>query len=308
MTTSRLPDRAARIAEGTGWRRRAGRFRCARIRSPNLLDMASASRARPAVLAVTVTTVLALLAALAAGALRPWAAPVAEVEQAAAEQAVLTPPPIRLPEHPDVLVFGDSWTYGSAATPIERGYAYVLAELLGGTTTVDGGRGSGYLRAGLDGPDFGTRITALDPAADYDLIIVQGSINDRREPAAGYRAAVTAAWDALIEVHPGTPVVVLGPAPQVLPLEATTARIDRDLAELAAERQWWYISPIRDAWITEQNFLSVIDTSDYGRNHPSVSGHAHLAQRLAAALAEITDPVTSLEASLEQIPQPATLR
>lgn len=270
--------------------------------------MAPAPRPRPAVVALTATTALAVLAGAAALALRPWSAPVAAVEQASAEEAVITPPPIRLPDDPDVLVFGDSWTYGSAATPVERGYAYVLAELLGGTTTVDGGRGSGYLKPGIDRPDFGTRIAALDPAAEYDLIVIQGSINDRKQPAAGYTDAVNAAWDTLEAIHPDTPVVVLGPAPQVLPVETATARIDRDLAALAADRQWWYISPLQEGWITEENYLSVIDTSEFGRNHPSVAGHAYLAARLAAALTEITDPVTSLEASEEEAPAPATFR
>ncbi|WP_375339617.1 SGNH/GDSL hydrolase family protein [Microbacterium rhizophilus] len=268
--------------------------------------MASVTRPSRTAVALLITVFVAVLAAVAAGALRPWATPVAPVDQAAAAEPVLTPPAIRLPADPDVLVFGDSWTYGSAATPIRRGYAYVLAELIGGRTVVDGGRGSGYLRPGVDRPDFGTRIAALDPTAHYDLIILQGSINDRREPEAGYRAAVTAAWDALAAIYPDTPVVVLGPAPQVLPIETATARIDRDLASLAADRQWWYISPIQEDWITSQNYAAVIDTSDFGRDHPSVGGHAYLADRLAQALSKITDPVTSLEASQDGAAEPAS--
>ncbi|MER7798000.1 SGNH/GDSL hydrolase family protein [Microbacterium sp. NPDC096154] len=268
--------------------------------------MASVTRPSRNAVALIVTVLVAVLAAVTAGVLRPWSPQVAEVEQAAAQEPVLTPPAIRLPAHPDVLVFGDSWTYGSAATPIRRGYAYVLASLLDGQTVVDGGRGSGYLKPGIDRPDYGTRIAALDPTAEYDLIVVQGSINDRRQPAAGYRDAVNAAWDALVELYPGTPIVVLGPAPQVLPVEAATARIDRDLAALAAERQWWYISPIAEEWITPRNYATVIDTSDYGRDHPSVAGHAYLAERLAGALAEITDPVTTLEAAEEAPAEPVS--
>ena len=48
-----------------------------------------------------------------------------------------------------MLVFGDSWTYGSAASLPTLGYAYVLGERLGWETTVDGVRGSGYLKPGL---------------------------------------------------------------------------------------------------------------------------------------------------------------
>lgn len=275
--------------------------------------MPSVTRPRRAAVTLLVIALVAVLAGTAvAMALRPSPAPVAAAPpQAAAEAekpapAVITPTAIRLPAHPDVLVFGDSWTYGSAANPIKKGYAYVLAGLLGGRTKVEGVRGSGYVRP--DRPDYATRISKLDPDAHYDLIILQGSINDRRMPAEGYREAVTAAWDALERIYPDTPVVVLGPAPQVLPVERATARIDRDLAALAADRQWWYISPVREKWITPENYHRVIDTSEIGRDHPTVAGHAYLAQRLAEALAEITDPSTSVEASEDDAAQPAAVR
>lgn len=208
---------------------------------------------------------------------------------------MVLPAPLSLPDDPRILVFGDSWTYGQAATPIERGYAYVLPEVLGGSTVVDGVPGSGYIR--VDRPRFGDRIEALDPSAEYDLIILQGSINDRRTDLGGYTAAVNAAWDRLARTYPDVPVVILGPAPQVLPVEVATAQIDRRLASLAAARQWWYISPLQEHWITDENYLDVIDTSGVGRDHPSVAGHAYLAKRLAEAIHAITDPVTRLAAS-----------
>lgn len=197
------------------------------------------------------------------------------------------PEPLDLPPDATVLVIGDSWTYGSAASVPTLGYAYVLAELTGWTTLVDGVRGSGYLKPGVDGPDYGTRIAALDAALDPDLVIVQGSINDRRLPAEGYREAVDAAWDRLHERFPRSRIVVLGPAPQVLPVQKATARIDRDLAALAARRGWWHLSPVRDGWITPGNYADVIDTGA-GRNHPSTAGHRYLAERLAAALEAIS--------------------
>ncbi len=235
-----------------------------------------------------------LLAILAVAALvsvlwRPWSTPAATVAAGAddAAGAAIAPEPIDLPDEPTVLVFGDSWTYGSAATRPSLGYAYVVAELTGWTTVVDGVPGSGYLKPGVDGPAFGPRIAALDPALAPDLIIVQGSINDRRLHPVGYRDAVTAAWDALTRTYPDATIVILGPAPQVLPVEAATAAIDRDLAELAAQRGWWYLSPIAEAWITSENYLDVIDTG-VGRNHPSTDGHRYLAERLAAAIALIS--------------------
>ncbi|MFS0893393.1 SGNH/GDSL hydrolase family protein [Microbacterium sp. 179-I 3D3 NHS] len=245
--------------------------------------------------------VMALLLAVAAGILgvwRPWtplpsAAPVgAAADGSSGAATVVAPAPLALPENPRVLVFGDSWTYGSAASDPTLGYAYVLAGLIHGETVVDGVRGSGYLKPGLDGPTFGERIAALDPSLAPDLVIIQGSINDRAQGVAGYREAVTAAWDALGAIYPEAAIVVLGPAPHELPVGAATARIDADLSELAAARGWWYISPVAQNWITDLNYLDVIDV-EVGRQHPSTAGHQYLAEKVAAALDELrVAPVT----------------
>lgn len=232
---------------------------------------------------------LAVAAVCAVAVLRPWGAPepvapVAVAEGDAGVAASAPPAPLVLDEDARILVFGDSWVYGSAATVPTLGFAYRLADELGVETVVDGVRGSGYLKPGLDGPAYGERIAALDPSLDPDLIIVEGSINDRRLYPAGYRDAVTAAWDALEARYPDAAIVVLGPSPQVLPVETATSGIDSDLSELAAARGWWYISPISEEWITASNYLDVIDTGPIGRDHPSTDGHAYLAARVADAI------------------------
>lgn len=243
-----------------------------------------------AIVAVAVCLVLAL---------RPGAA-APPVSEPAAAAPPASPGALVLPEHPRVLVFGDSWVYGSAAIEPTLGFAYVAGADLGWDVVVDGVRGSGYLKPGIDGPAYGERIAALDPALDPDLVIVEGSINDRRLYPDGYRDAVTAAWDALAALYPDAHFVVLGPAPQVLPVQKATARIDADLAQLAAERGWWHVSPIDDAWITADNYAQVIDATEVGRDHPSTAGHAYLAERLAGALRELAlDQPAAADAPLE---------
>jgi len=232
---------------------------------------------------------LAVAAVCALGVWRPWVVPSAPV--AVADDGVAAPAlvALSLPEEPRVLVFGDSWVYGSAAIVPTLGFAYRLGDDLGWDTVVDGVRGSGYLKPGLDGGSYPERVADLDPALDPDLIIVEGSINDRRLPAVGYRDAVTGVWDALAALYPEASIVILGPAPQVLPIEPATARIDADLAALAGERGWWYISPIAGGWITPGNYPELIDVSATGRDHPSTKGHAYLAERVAEALEGMTE-------------------
>ncbi len=246
--------------------------------------MPSSAHVRPhrrVELIVVLTIAVAAVCALAAW--HPWTGTAAPVSAGSADDAgaaAAAPVPLVLPEHARVLVIGDSWTYGQAADVPTDGYAYVLGRTMGWDVTVAGVRGSGYLRPGLDGGSFGDRIAALDPALDPDLVIVQGSINDRELYPVGYRTAVDRAWDALASIFPDAHVLVVGPAPQVLPVETNTASIDGDLAELAAARGWTYISPIGEEWITTANYGAVID-SGAGRQHPSTAGHAYLAERLA---------------------------
>lgn len=250
-------------------------------------------------MALAVVGALAVVLAATLGITRPWMPPAETAPIAAAEDGV-SPAPLSLPEHPTVLVFGDSWTYGSAATDPTLGYAYLLADLIDGETVVKGVPGSGYQRPGSIGPVYGERVAALDAGIDPDLIVIQGSINDRREDAAGYRPAVNAVWDALTAKFPEVPIVVLGPAPHELPVGASTARIDGDLTALAAARNWWYISPVQENWITDDNYLSVIDVGP-GRKHPSNAGHEYLAQKVADALAQFGDaPVTAADGSTTQ--------
>jgi len=232
--------------------------------------------------------VLALGVAVVIGlaAWQPWQ-PTPTVDAAASGDGPLlgVADPLVIPTGARVLVFGDSWTYGSAATLPTDGYAYQLGRITGWDTTVLGVRGSGYLRPGRDGPDFGARMAALDPAADFDLIVVQGSINDRALVDDSYRAHVDAAWDALAAAHPEAQIVILGPAPHEFPVHKGTARIDGELARAAADRGWWYLSPLADDWVPRDRYEELIDVGA-GRKHPSDAGHRHLAERLAAALLE----------------------
>lgn len=246
--------------------------------------------------ALAIVGALAVVVGVTLGVWRPWA-PLTETAPVAASGDALSPAPLVLPENPRVLVFGDSWTYGAAASDPTLGYAYLLADLIEGETIVDGVSGSGYQRPGYAGPAFGERIAALDPELNPDLIVIQGSINDRRQDAASYPAAVNAAWDALRATYPDAPIVVLGPAPHELPVGASTARIDRDLARLAGARGWWYISPVKDEWITPDNYLDLIDVGA-GRMHPSDAGHRYLAERVADALERFAGaPVTDADAA-----------
>lgn len=242
---------------------------------------------RPPAWAIAALAMLvALIAVLAIW--RPWSPPAATIAAGSEELAVATPPePLDLPQDAAVLIFGDSWTWGEAAAPGE-GYAYVVGELTGWRTIVDGVRGSGYLRPGSNGATFGTRVAQLDRGLDPDLVIVQGSINDRARYPDGYREAVDAAWNQLAETYPDVPIVILGPAPHILPVEEATRLIDTDLADLAAQRGWWYISPLAENWITDADYLRIIDASEVGNNHPSAAGHRYLAERLAAAVATIS--------------------
>jgi len=190
---------------------------------------------------------------------------------------------------PMMLVFGDSWTHGLAATDSAHAYPQLTANLLGWDVTSLGENGSGYLRPGELGGFYGTRVAELDPSLDPDVVIVQGSINDRGESLSALPRAAKAVWGAFERVYPDADLIVLGPAPSALPADENVVRIDKALAQLAEEEGVDYISPISEEWLVETNIDTYIDAK--AAHHPSNAGHAYLAERLAADLEEL-DPLS----------------
>lgn len=236
--------------------------------------------------ATVVCCALAALASLTGCAATPQSDAAATDRWQAPSAATPTPTPT---PSPSMLVFGDSWTRGMAATDTAHAYPHLTGELLGWDVTALGEDGSGYLHPGELGGFYGTRVAELNPDLDPDVVIVQGSVNDRNELISALPRAARAVWRAVESTYPEADVIILGPAPSTLPLDERVEGIDAVLADLAAEAGLDYISPIAEEWLTEANIGEYIDAS--AAFHPSDAGHAYLAERLAADLAEL-DPLS----------------
>lgn len=146
---------------------------------------------------------------------------------------------------PFVSFIGDSWTDGTGATD-KVGYAYRTGRLLGWTHRVLGVGGSGYVRGGSGNVPFDERILPA-VSGNPDVVVVQGSINERSTPSPELGAAVSDMLTRLVRAAgPDTAVVVLGAA-QVpgVPVEyvdkvngvvrAETARLGLPFVDVAAE-------------------------------------------------------------------------
>ena len=113
------------------------------------------------------------------------------------------------PDAPFVSFIGDSWTDGTGATD-KVGYAYLTGRLLGWTHRVLGVGGSGYVRGGAGNVPFDERILPA-VSGNPDLVVIQGSINERSTPSPELAAAVTETLTRLVRAAgPDTAVVVLG--------------------------------------------------------------------------------------------------
>ncbi len=113
------------------------------------------------------------------------------------------------PSAPFVSFIGDSWTDGTGATD-KVGYAHLTGRALGWAHRVLGVGGSGYVRGGSGNVPFGERV-APAVAGGPDVVVVQGSINERSTPGPELTAAATDVLTRLREAAgPDTAVLVLG--------------------------------------------------------------------------------------------------
>lgn len=185
------------------------------------------------------------------------------------------------------LFFGDSWTWGYSAEPPTAGLAYTAAADLNLDATVDGVPGTGFVSPGPAGEGtFAQRLTALELAAEPELVVLQGGTNDTESTPENIAAALDATIDVVEARWPDAAVVVVGPGPRTWPTEQRILAVDAVLSETAEGLGVDYISPLGERWITEATAPTVLDQTT---SHPSTAGHAHLGHELADSIRELLD-------------------
>jgi lysophospholipase L1-like esterase len=179
---------------------------------------------------------------------------------------------------PSVTFIGDSWAVGVGATD-QRGYAVLTGEQLGWTYDVLGVSGSGYTQGGGAGITFGERVDAA-VATDADVIVVQGSLNERNStPEALASAARTTLERLRREADPRTKILIVGSTYAPGTPDGTIDWINDAIGEAAARIGLPFVDPTAEHWI---------DATDPGLwadvNHPDDAGYRLVADRLAREL------------------------
>lgn len=194
----------------------------------------------------------------------------------------------RFGEGTKAVIFGDSWTRGYAAEPIESGYAYGVAETFGWDATVDGSDGTGYVNRGQqDVGSFSERLSAIPTDESVELVLLQGGINDIASTQ-NLQLAPMAIRNAIHEVrvtYPNARIIILGPAPSELPYGNRLSDMDAYLREAAKVAGIGYISPLQGDWINEGNYAEVINED--AADHPSTAGHQYLSEKVVASLRNV---------------------
>jgi lysophospholipase L1-like esterase len=203
----------------------------------------------------------------------------AAAEQSTAPAAVKERPaaPPAVEERPVVTFVGDSWTVGEGATGL-RGYAVLTGEQLDWQYHVLGVGGSGYTRPGA-GSTFGQRVDrAVD--TDADVIVVQGSLNERRgAPGALAPAALATLRHLRAEADPDTEVLVVGASYSPGTPDATIDWINGDIRDAAVQVGFRFVNPAVENW-TDPDDPTIWNDP----NHPNDAGHQLIADRMSSLL------------------------
>jgi len=190
-----------------------------------------------------------------------------------------TAPPATGPvARPRVLIFGDSYTAGHGATPETQGYAYRVGRPLGWDVTVDGVGGTGYLAVGTNGRNLGTYRTRLAaaPPGPFDVVVLQGSSNDEREPIDALPGALASTVPAFRARYPGARIVMMGPVPTFGPPVATKLAVNDVLKSYAAADGISFIDPIAGSWFGPGEWRRLTNPAD---GHPNNAGYGRICDR-----------------------------
>jgi lysophospholipase L1-like esterase len=205
------------------------------------------------------------------------------------------PRPSVAADAPLVTFVGGSWTAGVGATG-RHGYAYLTAEQLGWRARVLGVGGSGYSVPGPHHSLFAQR-TAAALEGTPDVIVVQGSLNERHStPAALARAATDTLTDLRARAAPSTRILVVGASYNPGMPRATIDWINAAIGAAAARARVPFVDPAAQRWLDPGDRRLWSDTI-----HPDDRGHQLVADRLEPLL-------TALLASPAPGARPATVQ
>ena len=187
---------------------------------------------------------------------------------------------------PKVLIFGDSYTEGWGAASPSAGYAYLVGEPLHWEVTVDGVGSTGYVNPGKKNQGtYLTRLDRLEPQP-YDLIVLQGSSNDAKMPAAEVAPAIEQTVAAVRAKYPGARLMMLGPAALYGRPTAALVEVSEVLSGYARRNQIPFIDPVADDWFRPGDAETYANPEN---GHPNDQGYAYIADRFIRAVRAQTE-------------------
>jgi len=195
-------------------------------------------------------------------------------------------------DQPTAVFLGDSFVEGGQVSDAER-FVTLVSDHFGWTPVNEGEGGTGFI---TDGPaefperaPLTERVSAVVASAP-DVVVVAAGINDTGR---GYtddqvRAAVTQTLTDLRAGLPNAQIYVVGPFwPNGYPTESALT-VNAIVAEVAASLSMPFIDPIVGGWITGTNDGAEpgnrVDFIGPDGTHPTVAGHAWIAEQIIAAL------------------------
>lgn len=182
---------------------------------------------------------------------------------------------------PLVAFLGDSWTAGVGATG-RRGYVVRTAGRLGWGYADLGVGGSGYSVPGPHHSLFVQRIPQL-VALHPDLVVVQGSLNERHSTPVRLAAAAASTLTRLRgALDPGTPVLVVGAAYNPGTPDLTIDWINDAISSAAAGAGLPFVNPAAAGWLDPHDPRLWSDTI-----HPDDRGHQLVADALVPLLRDL---------------------
>ena len=188
-------------------------------------------------------------------------------------------PAFVLPDHPKVLLLGDSYTKGIGATSKKKAYAYRIAEPLGWELTVDGKSGTGYVDPSAEGADIFVERMWQQPhsATDvpFDLVVIQGSSNDRKYTKAEVAGSINMTIRTSRRLWPEAQIILMGPTNPWANV-AEYSMVNAKLKAAAAANDIPFIDPIGEQWFRPGDGAAYANPIN---GHPNNAGHVVMADR-----------------------------